>query len=163
MAPTKLTAFCQARRWADSPRLDKRSGTPRRGMHGVVAVTIFRIVDGEHQVMLPSSNNAQAALDSSATMPPVGASFGQSRHLSQWRSSVTNSTPAIRPTHQVHQSTIKEGSQSNEVYSSSSNFSSDKPSGICDGGANASSLLILFRNTPTGIPNPIYREPATCQ
>jgi hypothetical protein len=42
VAPTtKLTAFCQAQRWAGSPRLDKRSGTPRRGMHGVVAVTIF--------------------------------------------------------------------------------------------------------------------------
>lgn len=125
----------------------------------------FRIVDGKHvkSCYHLATTLHQAALDSSATMPPVGASFGQSRHLSQWRSSVTNSTPAIRPTHQVHQSTIEEGSQSNEVYSSSSNFSSDKPSGICDEGANASSLLIFFRNTPTGIPNPIYREPATCQ
>lgn len=119
----------------------------------------FRTVDGEHVKSCYHLQQRWIRLrfDSSAIMPPVGASFGQSRHLSQWRSSVTNSTPAIRPTHQVHQSTIEEGSQCNEVYSSSSNFSSDKPSGICDGGANASSLLILFRNTPTGIPNPIYR------
>jgi hypothetical protein len=84
----------------------------------------------------------QAALDTSAAMPPVGASFGQSRHPSQWRSSVANSTPGIRSTRQIHQPTIGEGSQSNAVYSSNSNVSSDKPSGICDEGANASSLLI---------------------
>lgn len=159
---TKLTAFCQARGWAalgQKVRYSAAGNAWRRCRHH------FRIVDGKHvkSCYHLATTLHQAALDSSATMPPVGASFGQSRHLSQWRSSVTNSTPAIRPTHQVHQSTIEEGSQSNEVYSSSSNFSSDKPSGICDEGANASSLLIFFRNTPTGIPNPIYREPATCQ
>jgi hypothetical protein len=152
---TKLTAFCQARRWANSPRFDKSPVLRGGECMGVVAVTIFVLL----MVSIKSCyhlNNAIRLRDSSATMPPVGASFGQSRHLSQWRSSVTNSTPAIRPTHQVRQSTIEEGSQNNEVYSSSSNFSSDKPSGICDEGANASSLLIFFRNTPTGIPNPIY-------
>jgi hypothetical protein len=118
----------------------------------------FRIDDEQVKPMLPSIATTlhQAALDTSATMPPVGASFGQSRHPSQWRSSVANSTPTIQSTHQMRQSTI-EGSQGSSVYTSSSNISSDKPSGTCDNGANASSLIYSSEIHPLAFQNP-YTE-----